>query len=179
MPVCKRPLEWLLGGFGPVPLPFLLPSLSGPPGASCELSGAILAEGWVGGREGVGRRGRASRSHPLPCQPFVRRPARQGFLGRRCGGTPFVPTPSTRYGAQWRARAAPLGAGTGATRTHADPPLGGEHGEHGEDPPLARSEHRGTSLHPCRGAETRVRGPAALRFSTVEKGTYRGKAFLK
>jgi len=58
-------------------------------------------------------------------------------------GTPLVPTRSGRRGAQRRARAAPLGAGTGATRSHAQPPLGGEHGEHGEDPPLARSEHRG------------------------------------
>ena len=53
----------------------------------------------------------------------------------------------------------PLGIGTGATRTRADPPLGGEHGEHGEDPPLARSEHRGTSLHPVRGAEMKVVRP--------------------
>ncbi len=59
-------------------------------------------------------------------------------------GTPLVPTRPGRHGAQRRARAAPLGAGTGATRSHAQPPLGGEHGEHGEDPPLARSEHRGT-----------------------------------
>ena len=59
-------------------------------------------------------------------------------------GTPLVPTPSGRRGAQRRARAAPLGAGTGPARSHAQPPLGGEHGEHGEDPPLARSEHRGT-----------------------------------
>jgi len=35
-------------------------------------------------------------------------------------------------------------AGTGATRTHAQPPLGGEHGEDGEDPPLAWSEHVGS-----------------------------------
>ena len=110
--------------------------------------------------------------------PLFDAPARQGLLGRRCGGTPFVPTPSTRRGAQRRARAAPLGAGTGATRTHADPPLGGEHGEHGEDPPLARSEHRGTSLHPDRGAETSLRGFAALRFSTVEGETNRGEDSL-
>ena len=32
-----------------------------------------------------------------------------------------------------------------ATRSR---PLGGEHGEHGEDPPLARSEHRGTPWLP-------------------------------
>ncbi len=61
-------------------------------------------------------------------------------------GTPFVPTPSGGCGAQRRARAAPLGAGTGATRTRADPPFGGEHGEHGEDLPLTRSEHRGTPV---------------------------------
>ena len=60
-------------------------------------------------------------------------------------GTPLVPTPSGRRGAQRRARAAPLGAGTGPARSHAQRPLGREHGEHGEDPPLARSEHRGTS----------------------------------
>ena len=40
----------------------------------------------------------------------------------------------------------PLGIGTGPARSHAQPPLGGEHGEHGEDPPLAQSEHQGTSL---------------------------------
>jgi len=65
-------------------------------------------------------------------------------------GTPLVPTRSGRRGAQRRARAAPLGAGTGATRSHAQPPLGGEHGEHGEDPPLARSEHRGIHFAPDR-----------------------------
>jgi len=58
-------------------------------------------------------------------------------------GTPLVPTPSGRHGAQRRARAAPFGAGTRPARSHAQPPFGGEHGEHGEDPPLARSEHRG------------------------------------
>ncbi len=78
------------------------------------------------------------------CQPFVRRPARQGLLGRRCGGTPFVPTPPLRHGAQRRARAALLGAGTAAARSHAQARLRAEHGEHGEDPPLTRSEHRGT-----------------------------------
>ena len=77
----------------------------------------------------------------LPSKPFVRPgPEARG----RCGGTPFVPTPSGDCGAQRRARAAPLGAGTGATRSHAQRPLGREHGEDGEDPPLARSEHRGT-----------------------------------
>ena len=74
-------------------------------------------------------------------QPFVR-PWPEA--GSRWVGTPFVPTPPGGCGAQRRARAAPLGAGTGPARSHAQPPLGGEHGEHGEDPPLARSEHRGT-----------------------------------
>ena len=59
-------------------------------------------------------------------------------------GTPSVPTSSERHGAQGRSRAAPLGAGTAAARSHAQPPFGGEHGEHGEDPPLDRPEHRGT-----------------------------------
>lgn len=77
----------------------------------------------------------------LLVQPFVR-PWPEA--GSRWVGTPFVPTPSGGCGAQRRARAAPLGAGTGPARSHAQPPLGGEHGEHGEDPPLARSEHRGT-----------------------------------
>lgn len=63
-------------------------------------------------------------------------------------GTPLVPTLSGGYGAQRRARAALLGAGTGPARSHAQPPFGGEHGEHGEDPPLARSEHRGTPSRP-------------------------------
>ena len=63
-------------------------------------------------------------------------------------GTPLVPTRPGRRGAQRRARAAPLGAGTGAARSHAQRPLGREHGEHGEDPPLARSEHRGTPWKP-------------------------------
>jgi hypothetical protein len=44
-----------------------------------------------------------------------------------------------------------LGIGTGPARSHAQPPLGGEHGEHGEDPPLARSEHRGTGFRLERG----------------------------
>jgi len=78
-------------------------------------------------------------------------------------GTPLVPTPSRRRGAQRRARAAPLGAGTGATRSHAQPPLGGEHGEHGEDPPLARSEHRGT-----RGFIAQVSYPQGKVFPSVE-----------
>ena len=39
-------------------------------------------------------------------------------------GTPLVPTFSGRRGAQRRARAAPLGAGTGATRSHAQARLG-------------------------------------------------------
>jgi len=63
-------------------------------------------------------------------------------------GTFLVPTPSGGCGAQRRSRAALLSAGTGATWTRADPPLGGEHGEHGEDPPLDRSEHRGTHTGP-------------------------------
>jgi hypothetical protein len=112
-------------------------------------------------------------------QPFVRRPARQGLLGRRCGGTPFVPTPTARRGAQRRARAAPFGAGTGATRSHAQPPLGGEHGEHGEDPPLARSEHRGTQPNAGNASYPQRKSSISLKFrfrgsqasdSTHEKG---------
>ena len=38
------------------------------------------------------------------------------------------------------------GAAWRRDRTRAQPLLGGEHGEHGEDLPLACSEHRGTSL---------------------------------
>jgi len=56
-----------------------------------------------------------------------------------------VPRPD----ASRRLRRAAEGKGGAAwhrDRTHAQPPLGGEHGEHGEDPPLARSEHRGTAL---------------------------------
>jgi hypothetical protein len=79
----------------------------------------------------------------LLVKPLVR-PAPE--VRSRVVGTPLVPTPPGGCGAQRRARAAPLGAGTGATRSHAQPPLGGEHDEHGEDPPLARSEHRGTRL---------------------------------
>jgi len=54
---------------------------------------------------------------------------------------PFVPTLLGGCGTQRRAKAAPLGAGTGPARSHAQPLLGGEHDEHGEDPPLARSEY--------------------------------------
>ncbi len=79
---------------------------------------------------------------PVPCS--IRR--RRG----RWVGTFLVPTPPGGCGAQRRARAAPLGAGTGPARSHAQPPFGGEHGEHGEDPPLARSEHRGTRTVPAR-----------------------------
>ena len=39
----------------------------------------------------------------------------------------------------------PLGTGTGPARSHAQARLRAEHGEPGEDPPLARSEHRGIS----------------------------------
>lgn len=39
----------------------------------------------------------------------------------------------------------PSRAGTAATRTHAQRRLRREHGEDGEDPPLDRSEHRGTA----------------------------------
>ncbi len=45
----------------------------------------------------------------------------------------------------------PLGIGTGPARSHAQARLRAEHGEHGEDPPLPRSEHRGTSLSRKRG----------------------------
>ena len=70
---------------------------------------------------------------PPSYQPFVR-PWPEA--GSRWVGTPFVPTPLGGCGAQRRARAVPLGAGTGPARSHAQPPLGGEHGEHGEDQPL-------------------------------------------
>jgi len=50
------------------------------------------------------------------------------------------------------------GAAWRRDRSHADPPLGGEHGEHGEDPPLARSEHRGTPV--ARGSESYPQGVA-------------------
>ncbi len=62
---------------------------------------------------------------PMPsCPPFVRRP-RGSALRASVGGTPFVPTPSVRHGAQRRARAAPLGAGTGPARSHAQRPASG------------------------------------------------------
>ena len=47
-----------------------------------------------------------------------------------------------------RLRCAAEGKGGGAwrrDRSRAQARLRAEHGEHGEDPPLARSEHRGTS----------------------------------
>jgi hypothetical protein len=97
----------------------------------------------------AGRKGRAPRLNLLlsaPCLSvsplFDASPA--GLLGRRCGGTLFVPTPSGSHGAQRTARAAPLGA-TGPEPCAATRRLAwAEHGEHGEDLPLARSEHRGT-----------------------------------
>jgi hypothetical protein len=49
-------------------------------------------------------------------------------------------------GAAWRrdrSRAQPRAA----------PGFGREHGEHGEDPPFARSEHRGTSSEPSEAPE--------------------------
>ncbi len=47
---------------------------------------------------------------------------------------------------RWLRRATEVkgGAAWRRDRSHADPPLGGEHGEHGEDPPLDRSERHGT-----------------------------------
>jgi len=62
----------------------------------------------------------------------------------RRGTRPPVPRPDA-IDAPARAEEGKGGvAGTGATRTHAQPPLGGEHGEDGEDPPLAWSEHVGS-----------------------------------
>jgi len=101
----------------------------------------------------------AAPTRPPSCQPFVR-PWPEA--GSRWVGTPFVPTPFGGCGAQRRTRAAPLGAGTGATRSHAQPPFGGEHGEDGEDPPLVRSEHRGTSSR--LRARAYVRAKASLRI---------------
>jgi hypothetical protein len=64
---------------------------------------------------------------------------RDGFPSRRL---------LARHGAQGPSRAAPLGAGTAAARSHAQR---SEHGEHGEDPPLDGPEHRGTALGRGRG----------------------------
>ncbi len=70
-----------------------------------------------------------------------------------------------RPDATCRLRRAAEGKGGAAwrrDRSHADSLLGGEYGEHGEDPPLARSEHRGIPtawaaevIH--RGSHARVR----------------------
>ena len=102
---------------------------------------AFLAAFWPMLGEGVRGIGTSAPSSPLPYQPLVR-----SWLeaGRRWLGTPFVPIPLGGRGAQRRARAAPLGAGTGAACSHAQARLRAEHGEHGDDLPLARSEHRGT-----------------------------------
>lgn len=59
-------------------------------------------------------------------------------------GTSLVPTrPAPRRAAEGMG-----GAAWRRDRSHAQPRaapgFGREHGEHGEDPPLARSEHRGT-----------------------------------
>jgi len=112
---------------------------------------ASLPPAWVDA--GGGSRARAARvasgGDPVTPVPGEERSFLSSSLfdppeaGRWCGAF-LAPTPSGGCGAQRRARAAPLGAGTGPARSHAQPPLGGEHGEHGEDPPLARSEHRGT-----------------------------------
>ena len=85
-------------------------------------------------------------------------------FGRRCDGTPFVPISPSRRGAQRRARAVPLGTGTGPARSHAQPPLGGEHGEHGEDPPLARSEHRGTPADRACESYPQRKSSSSLKF---------------
>jgi len=91
-----------------------------------------------------GRRERSRTDRPPSCQPFVRRPARQCLLGRRCVGTPFVPTPTILRGAQRRARAAPLGAGTGAARSHA------------QRPALGASMASTARTHPLPAASTRA-----------------------
>ena len=70
---------------------------------------------------------------PVPCSTRRRRDRWRGAF--------LAPTLPSGCGAQRRSRAAPLGAGTGPARSHAQRPFGREHGEHGEDPPLYRSEH--------------------------------------
>lgn len=54
-----------------------------------------------------------------------------------------VPRPDP-FRALRRAAEGKGGAAWRRDRSHPQPPFGGEHGEDGEDPPLARSEHRGT-----------------------------------
>ena len=90
----------------------------------------------------------ASRPGTVPeCPLFDARAA--ALLGVGCGGTPFVPPPFPRHGAQRRTRAAPPG---------------GEHGEHGEDPPLARSEHRGTPFGRAGESYPQRRSSSSLKF---------------
>ena len=67
---------------------------------------------------------------------------------------------AARWGGQGRPQ-----AGTGAARSHAQRPLGREHGEHGEDLPLERTEHRGTGSMPRTRTRTRTRARALRGFS--------------
>ena len=117
----------------------------------------------------VARFGRGAASTWLASFPsplFDAGPA--GPLGVDAAGRPSSRRLPGRRGAQRRARAAPLGAGTGATRSHAQRPFGREHGEHGEDPPLARSEHRGTRTDLAKASALSTRQPCHPHLSTAQ-----------
>jgi hypothetical protein len=75
-----------------------------------------------------------SSSSPLFDPPEACRTARSAL-------TPFVPTPSEPRRAQGGSKAPPLGGGSAAARSHAQPALAGEHGEYGEHPPFDAPEH--------------------------------------
>jgi hypothetical protein len=73
-------------------------------------------------------------------QPLVRPwPEAKGCVSGRPSSRP-VQGAAARSGGQGRRRLAPGPEPRAATHR----PVWAEHGEHGEDPPLARSEHRGT-----------------------------------
>ena len=111
------------------------------------------------------------RSWLLPIQPVppVKQPfVRSGAAGSRAwskGRDAFRPDPSATH---QRAAQGKGGAVSRRDRSHAQRPFGREHGEHGEDPPLTRSEHRGT---PTVGARKRARLLAGRLVHRTGPGT--------
>ena len=88
-------------------------------------------------------------AHRNPATP--RLPEHPPFVRPAEGAVETSGRPSSRRVPPAAARSAGQGrpqAGTAAAHSHAQRPLAREHGEHGEDPTLARSEHRGSPLAP-------------------------------
>ena len=103
----------------------------------------------------------------------------QALCSTLAGGQESKGRDALRPDAVWRLRraaegkgGASWGAGTGPARSHAQARLRAEHGEHGEDPPLARSEHRGTAA--VRAAEV----IHSAKFNFVEFPNFRAEIAL-